>query len=122
MVTFYRIEPGYNSGHEDSEVWAEIKKAVAMLRTNTSLIIDEVMQIEPNANRTRIAEMASQYGMSVKDLTIGVIDADDSGHLIQLASGYGIDRDAKESCRRAVCRIIMRELHKKQMEVSVTVS
>lgn len=122
MVTHYRIEPGYNSGHDRSEVWAEIKKVMEAIRNNTSLIIDEVMQVEPTANRTRITALANWYQAPSVDLTCRVIDEEDSGYVFQVASGHGRERDAKESCRRAVCRIVLRELHKKQMEVSILVS
>lgn len=121
MSTSYRIEPGYNSAHSKSVVWAEMKRVVVELRTNPSLIIDEVMQIEPNANRLLITSVAYWYGMP-ENLAIRVVNWKDGGYVVQFSSGYRRERDAKESCLRAVCRIIIRELHKKQMEVSITVS
>lgn len=119
MVTTYRIEPGYNSAHTNDEVWAALKQVVANIQQQPALIEVEVLRLEPGANKALIEEIAKCYKQPVEDLTIKVLDDDEA--VMQSASGGGAYRDAKESCRRAFCRLVLQAMHQRKMEVNIIV-
>jgi hypothetical protein len=121
MATYYRIEDGYNSGNDRNEVWETIKQVVDAIQDNTQRIIDEVFRLEPDANRELIEEVAGCYRKPVQDLTIKVVEGEDGRWIGQSASGGEPGRDAKESCRRAVCRLVLEEMHRRKMEVNIIV-
>lgn len=120
MVTTYRIETGYNSAHQNDEVWAALKQVVSTIQLNPALIEAEVLRLEPTANKALVEEIAALYKPPVHDLTIKVLEVDDQA-VLQSASGGGVYRDAKESCRRAFCRLVIEEMHKRKMEISLIV-
>jgi hypothetical protein len=124
MVSCYRIQVGYNAQHQADEVWGEIKNAVDAIQADPSRIVCEVFRLEPNANRELIEEVSSLYRKPVIDQTIQIVELGIDKHerwIGQTASGSDPGRDAKESCRRAVCRLVMEELHRKKMEVDIVV-
>jgi hypothetical protein len=121
MATYYRIEDGYNSGNDRDEVWDTIKQVVDEIQGNTQRIIDEVFRLEPDADRELIEEVAGCYRKPVQDLTIKVVEGEDGRWIGQSASGGEPGRDAKESCRRAVCRLVLEEMHRRKMEVNIIV-
>jgi len=121
MATYYRIEDGYNSGNDRDEVWDTIKQVVDAIQNNTQRIIDEVFRLEPDADRELIEEVAGCYRKPVQDLTIKVVEGEDGRWIGQSASGGKPGRDAKESCRRAVCRLVLEDMHRRKMEVNIIV-
>lgn len=121
MATYYRIEDGYNSANNRDDVWETIKQVVGTIQDNTQRIIDEVLRLEPDADRELIEEIAGYYRKPVQDLTIKVVEGDDGRWIGQSASGGEPGRDAKESCRRAVCRLVLDEMHRRKMEVNIIV-
>jgi hypothetical protein len=122
MATYYRIEVGYNSGNDRDEVWDTIKQVVSEIQDNPRRIVDEVLRLEPNANCEFITDVAERYHRPVQDLTIKVIEGEDGRWIGQSASGGEPGRDAKESCRRAVCRLVLEEMHRRKMEINIVVS
>jgi hypothetical protein len=122
MSTYYRIEKGYSSDNDRDEVWDDtIKQVVDAIQDNTQRIIDEVFRLEPDADCELIAEVAGYYCKPVQDLTIEVVEGDDGRWIGQSASGGEPGRAAKESCRRAVCRLVLEEMHRRKMEVNIIV-
>ena len=119
MVTTYRIEPGYNSAQSRDEVWETLKQVVANIQRQPALIEVEVRRLETRTNKALIEEYAACYKPPVEDLTIQVLDDEEA--VIQSASGGGPSRDAKESCRRAFCRLVLQAMHERKMEVNIIV-
>jgi hypothetical protein len=121
VVTQYRIEVGYNSSKDRDEVWEALKQVVIAIQDQPQRIIDEVLRIEPTANLERLKEFAVCYCRPVEDLTIKVIEDETGRYISQLASGGGSARDMKESCRRAFCRLVLEDMHRKKMEIKIVV-
>jgi len=122
MATSYRLTDGYNSAHDRNEVWDELQKVVEELRKDTDRIVNEVLRLEPDRNKKEIGNLAMYYMPPAVDLTLTIQDTEDSRGVMQLASGTGSARDRKESIRRAFCRLVIEEMHKRKMEVSLIVA
>lgn len=121
MVTQYSIEVGYNSGNTCDEVWDALKQVVIAIQDEPQRIIDEVLRLEPTTDLQRLKEFAVCYCRPVEDLTIKVIEDETGQYISQFASGGGDDRRMKESCRRAFCRLVLEDMHRKRMEVNIVV-
>lgn len=121
MVTQYRIEVGYNSSKDRDEVWDALKQVVIAIQDQPQRIIDEVLRIEPKANLKMLKDCAAYYRRPVEDLTIQVVEDETGRYISQLASGGGSSRNMKESCRRAFCRLVLEDMHRKKMEVKIVV-
>jgi hypothetical protein len=122
MVTSYSIEVGYNSGKQPDEVWEALKNAVAKIQANPQQLFAEVLQCEPDANLQMIEEIIDCYKAPITDLTLKIVESEDRHSVWQWASGGDPYRGAKESCRRAFCRLILYEMHRQKMEVNIVVS
>ena len=122
MTTSYAIEVGYNSCKQRSEVWESLKNAVAKIQANPQQLFAEVLKFEPDANLQQIEEVIARYEAPVTDLTLKLVEKEDHQAVVQLASGGDPYRTAKESCRRAFCRLILYEMHRQKMEVNIVVS
>jgi hypothetical protein len=122
MVTSYSIEVGYNSGKQPDEVWEALKNAVAKIQANPQQLFVEILQFEPDANLQMIEEIVGNYKAPVNDLTLKVVEKEGFQAVWQWASGGEPYRGAKESCRRAFCRLILYEMHQQKMEVNIVVS
>jgi len=123
-MTSYRIYVGYNSAHDLADVGEEMLLTLEELQADPSLIVKEVMRLEPHQKQEDVAEYAESYRKPVQDLTV-IVERDAEREnlpiIVQLASGGEPGRSLKESCRRAVCRLIMEHCHMNDMEVSVHV-
>lgn len=126
MATSYIIEVGYNSQGNDEDAWADLLSIVHSIRDEPSRIVDEVLRVEPTADAELIRECAACYSKSHADLTLIIVDTVECGEpvrfITQCASGGGEYRLAKESCRRAFCRLVMESMHKLNHEVNVIAS
>jgi uncharacterized protein YabN with tetrapyrrole methylase and pyrophosphatase domain len=122
MATSYRLVDGYNSGHDRDDVWVELQKVVEELRKDTDRIVREVLRLEPDQNEKEIGNLAMYYMPPTLDATLTVKDTEDFRGVMQLASGGGSARDRKESVRRAFCRLVIEEMHKRKMEISFIVA
>jgi len=127
-MTGYYIYIGYNSVLSEFDVWQELKRVAAYYCENYNLIADDAVEIEgrdPKFNE-KIFDYAKNYNNHT-DLTIKIVDqkSDDIGnrerYIAQLASAGGYSREVKEILRRAFCRVVLREMHKKGMEVCISV-
>ena len=121
MATSYSIEVGYNSCHNRDDAWGVLKEVCESIQSNPTSIFDEVFRLEPDINRTEILGVCGLYEPPVQDLTIRIVESDERRAIVQMASGSGPSRDAKESCRRAFCRLVIEEMHRRKMEVSMSV-
>lgn len=122
MATSYRLTDGYNSAHDRDEVWDELLKVAEVIRNDTDRIVGEVLRLEPHWPKHDVQEYAMYYKPPAVDATLQVLDTEESRGVVQLASGGGKARDLKESLGRAFCRLVIEEMHKRNMEVSLIVA
>lgn len=126
-MTGYYIESGYQSGCSREEAWEEIKRITNYLCEHPSLIAEEALNFRAPAiaDDETILEFALKYKERT-DLTIRIIedevDGEDRRHVVQYASGGGQSRVMKEHLRRAFCRLVLTEMHRRGMEVNITVA
>lgn len=120
-MTGYYISVGYNSKYAKDEVWATLKREVEDLCQRPKLILEDVFACEgvyPSE------DYADAYRTPWKDLTIFYEDTSPflaEPRLSQYASGAGLERKYKEMMRRAFCRLILKRMHSKGMEININV-
>ena len=117
-MTGYHIQIGYNSGCHVDPV-DTLKNVVLSICADPQVILDEVLAVEGVAVPS---EFAYLYRSPWNDATITFIEDTERFEVYQSASGGGDDRIHKERMRRAVCRLVMRMMHAKGIEVSISVS
>lgn len=122
-MTGYYLSPGYQSAGSRKEAWEQMKLFVAYYRDLPDDIIAEVNRVEKVDYPDELRECAAEYPVG-RDLTLHVREAEDEQEpaIVQFASGGGTYRDAKEQCRRAFCRLVIAECHKRGIEVNMTVA
>ena len=124
-MTSYILEVGYNSCNNKEDVSDELKKVAIEICEQWTEISDEASLMSSPYYKS-LFEYAESYGTcgedGTNDLTLK-IDKDEEGlyYLRQAASGGGESREVKEHLRRAFCRLVIREMHKKGMEVNLRV-
>jgi hypothetical protein len=88
-------------------------------------LVKEVVRVcGERYDRRDLMDVALKYPTD-EDLTIKILDSpkDPARRQIQqLASGYGKWRTIKEELRRAFCRLVLAEMHKRGMEVDIFVA
>ena len=122
MVTSYTIEVGYNSNKDRSESELALRSCVEHICHRPECILDEVERIEGVRPSDVFAEV---YRLPWQDLTIRFRYAttpDERFAVCQCASGGSESRDSKESMRRAMIRLVMEEMHRQKIEISVYVN
>ena len=130
-MTGYHISIGYMSGCPDKEeAWETLKAVVLDLCNAPALIADEAISF--GMDRATALEYAGAYvGASIanrgtEDSTLRIIEADAKEgtppQIMQLAGGIDPSRSIKEAIRRAFCRLIMREMHKREIEININVA
>ncbi len=114
----WHITKGYETGYTprgDSD-WKRIQEfavAVASIKE----LIDEAINFAPDSLHSKIGEVAATYKSDVGNpLHIG------ADEIMILASGGGEYRAAKEHVARAFVRILMRAVHERGFDISVSVS
>lgn len=127
MAILYAISVGYNPSIPKEDVWSKMVEVVNELRINSQKIVDEVLRLEPDADKEMTKSVSEMYSPLTddEDLNIKVIVSDGKGrhsYIMQSASGGGQWRLVKESCRRAFCRLVLEEMHKNKMEINIDVS
>ena len=127
MATGYRLEAGYNSGHNKAEVWRQMKLVALGICAAPERIVAEVRRVEGGG--LELQEYADAYRHH-DDLTVvfhetpaGYEKAEEfRPYIHQMASGGGRGRTLKEACRRAFCRLVIEAMHRMGMEVTLVVS
>lgn len=131
-MTGYHISIGYNStlgAQEKREAFDTLEHVVHEIRGQMDLLIDEAER-ERGSDRDRPADRASlteyvkAYCLPATDATLTIFepDGDKPGEILQLASGTGDSREYKERLRRAFCRLVIFEMHRRGIEVNLVVS
>lgn len=129
-MTGYHISIGYLSGYDKDEAWKVLKMTVLDLCHNPHHLVDEAVRfgVDP---RTACEYAAAYVGASeatqgTEDSTLRIIEKNEAEgtppQIMQLAGGSGESRTIKEAMRRAFCRIVMREMHKLEIEININVA
>ena len=122
IMTAYTISVGYNSGHKKSDVSKTLINVVDEIRDDPERIEREIARVEGSAYSSMLVDYCECYRKPEKDLTIVINqDEDKLALIIQYASGSGSGREVKERCRRAFCRLVIEEMHRRGMEVCLIV-
>lgn len=140
-MTGYYLEIGYNSGLNDQHKALAFGTMVGVfmnLVNDPDRVTREVLRIEPGADVALVAKCAEWYGHPERpkeDLTFKVVEKDTRHPEIsaleavefrpfiqQYASGGGAERGARESVRRAFCRLVIEDMHRLKVEVNLRVS
>ncbi len=125
MSTHYVISVGYNAKFAPAVVWEELTRTVSELCENPQLIVDEAFAVDQWADRELLEEVAELYrhtDYTRRDAPVRILDDDMGLRLVQYASGRAPYRTAKEACRRAFCRLVMRAMHARGMEININVT
>lgn len=121
----YIMSVGYNSGRCKDSVWDSLKQEVEKLCDRPVEILEEVLkEIDLSCLGSICDDALEQYAAwykNCKDETIFIIDDKNERSITQYASGYGESRKIKELFRRAFIRLIMKRMHKLNMDINVHV-
>lgn len=124
-----KLSPGYNgtASGTDAEIWQQLKTIVEHLCKNQIIVVEEAMRF--GMSRTTAQQYTESYktfdGTQTEDATLQVIEpleGEESGEIMQLASGGGHERILKETIRRAFCRCVIFEMHLRGLEVNLIVA
>lgn len=127
-MTEYSIEVGYNhdgaSNAAEEKIWSVLKQVGLDIANNTGAIIDEASRC--GAPAVLGADALVNYAVMLKarnDNTIQFLESngESSGRIYLPASGGGDARTMKGHVRRAYCRLVVAEMHKRGYEVSMIV-
>ena len=131
-MTGYYIYVGYNSNHEDIVVWNTLKRITKEICENPSVLVEEVLSLHKIGNEIKMLREFSLSYKDCEDSTITIIEPNPLNpkgnaadlircEIVQYASGGGDEREVKELLRRAFCRLVLKEMHKRGMEVNILV-
>jgi|ERR1043165_2461901 hypothetical protein len=131
-MTGYHISIGYLSGgpYDKEDAWEILKQVALDLCNAPARIADEAISF--GMNRDIATEYAAAYvGASIatrgtEDSTLRIIEANEkegtAPQIMQLAGGADPSRSIKEAIRRAFCRLVMYEMHKREIEININVA
>ena len=127
MATGYHLEVGYLSGystkHNGDSAWDELKRVVIAVADNPLAIYAEARNFNApdvcpcgcGATLMEHCEVYREQGFGSN----GVFAInEDERYVILIASG---SREMKEHTRRAFCRLVLYQMHKQGIEVSLHV-
>jgi len=123
-MTGYHITLGYMSNRNDGanrEVWQEVVRLALNICDSPELIASEAVALGMSPATAR------EYAQAYKERFDSTIrfkeaDGDSPAQIMQLAGGAGPSRSIKEAMRRAFCRLLMHECHKREIEINVNVA
>lgn len=130
-MTGYHISIGYLSGGpvDKDEAWDILKGVVLDLCHAPARIADEAIDFgmdAATASEYALAYAGASLGYrGTEDSTLRIIEKDNEGNppqIMQLAGGAGESRVIKEAIRRAFCRLVMKEMHKREIEININVA
>lgn len=127
-MTGHHLRIGYLSGHSTKTdrdgAWEILVETVKQLREDKEAIVSETLRLEPNLNREYIATLAECFSEKIRDATLTIysnVTKESDDRNIMLLSGGG-QRGEKESTRRAFCRLVIEAMHRRKIEVNLTVA
>lgn len=123
-MTGYIFSIGYLSGYSFSggpeDAWKQLAEVVQSLSGAPALIVHEVISVE-GGDAGELFPYAERYTSA--DATLRVNE--DEHSVLQCASGSNsgdMSRAIKEKVRRGFCRLVIREMHKRGIEVNLQVA
>ncbi len=123
-MTGYKIAVGYNSEFAASEVWETLKTVGLEIANNPEVIACEAAYYDGDYLFAELREVSERFKVR-DDLTIRFFEGSKENefrpHILMYASGGGRYRLIKESTRRAYCRLVLKEMHKRKMEIDIYV-
>lgn len=124
-MTGYYISVGYNSSFSADEVWDEFKRVGQEIANKPDAICLEASRVD-DFGMAELKEYGEAFVQEQEDLTIRFKDADPNDEdsepqIVMYASGGDPSRSLKESVRRAYIRLVLQEMHSKQMEINIQV-
>lgn len=129
-MTGYHISIGYLSGYDKDEAWKVLKMVVLDTCQNPHRIVDEAVLFGMDPRTA--SEYASAYvnasegQQGTEDSTLRIIEGaraeGNPPQIMMLAGGSGASRTVKEQIRRAFCRVVIREMHKLEIEINLVVA
>ena len=122
MAIAYTIKPGYNPNHSLEKVGERLHATVQEIRQQPSMIAQEVLRCSELFKLADLDAYCACYLPSIDNCTIKCVGTGETACVLQFASGGGLARTIKEHCRRAFVRIVINEMHRHEMEVSLEVT
>lgn len=127
MTTGYTIEIGYMSGYSSSispeTAWEALKAAALKVASNPVKIYTEAIAFEAPTYDTEgdfsLMDVCNTFNLDKFNGGPMEIIEGDQPRVFLMASGQ---RTLKEHTRRAFCRLVIYEMHRQDIEVSLTVS
>ena len=123
-MTGYHVRVGYNSSGDPAHQWESLKNALIVVKANPAMLLNEINRC--NGDLTRSLEHWQWVRTIVtglaEDSSVRPIDNDEDPQIYMTASGGGEQRQAREAVCRAVCRILMELMHRRNVEISVVVA
>lgn len=125
-MTGYHIRLGYNANSDNADNWPILEKAAFDLCEHPIRLYNEAVdfgcpQQLDGAYLSNYAEAYKQH----EDATITIdegTDIDNPPQIMILASGGAPGRTFKEHLGRAFCRLLLIEMHRRGIEISITVA
>lgn len=128
-MTGYHLSIGYLSGGDKAQAWDTLKTVVLNLCHDPVRIANEAVRL--GMNRTTAHECARAFASAslefqgTEDSTLRIIEGDraeGNPQIMMLAGGSGQSRTIKEAIRRAFCRLVMTEMHRRDIEININVA
>lgn len=143
-MTGYYLELGYNAalgGEQQIKAWDTLVAVFTNVIGDPERVVREVQRVEAGAaSEEAIRECAVWYTHPERtpdvDCTFRIHDKEDfiapmtdnlepapfKPYIAQLASGGGPGRATKMAVRRAICRLVIEDMHRLKIEVNLRVS
>lgn len=113
MKTIYELSPGFNWINSEL-AWPALVEAVKRLQLMVGFVVSETTIMHHHLGAYDVRKMAEAMLPTV------VIDEEDST-VTFVAALEGRDRLYEDSIIRAFCRLVIVDMHRKQLEVNLSV-
>ena len=108
----YCIQVCRNSSQDNKQEWEELKSVVKVLQHQPKRLIAEVLRLEPDANYDSVQASAGSVSAETNE---------EDRRLWIAPTDYDQLIDQRGSCRRAFCRLVLDEMHRRGMDVDLIV-
>ncbi len=121
-MTGYSFSIGYLSGAsykgDTDEAWQELVKCVETLRTQPERIVTEARRLDAPEHCEHGCCTLFSLAQAYQNHDATLVIHHDAHTIDQYASG---DRMVKEHVRRAFCRLVLEDMHRKGIEINLKV-
>lgn len=125
-MTGWHITIGYNSGHiTKADAWETLKTVVSNVCSNRTRIGNTALGYgcPQSDDAGTLAEHLEKFAIPCPDATITLLEPNspgDAGTVMLLASATSFN-SIKTNTRRAFARLVIQEMHKRQIDVDLSV-